>query len=45
MFWQDGEIVEATNTGKLTAAEQGRTHWFVLADEGLRYADSMARNL
>jgi hypothetical protein len=26
MFWQDGEIVEATNTGKLTAAEQGRTH-------------------
>ena len=34
--WQDGEIVKAMNTGKLTAVEQGRTSLIRYAEEGLQ---------
>ena len=33
--WQDGEIVKALNSGKLTLVEQGRTSLIRYADEGL----------
>ena len=35
-FWQDGEIVKAMNTGKITAVEQGRISLLRFADEGLQ---------
>ena len=35
-FWQDGEIVKAMNTGKITTVEQGRTSLLRYANEGLQ---------
>ncbi|HUS01657.1 MAG TPA: hypothetical protein VMY77_08015, partial [Chitinophagaceae bacterium] len=40
-FWQDGEIVKAMNTGKLTAVEQGRTSLIRFATEGLQALDTL----
>ena len=39
-FWQDGEIVKAMNTGKITTVEQGRTSLIRYANEGLLGLDS-----
>ena len=40
-YWQDGEIVKAINTGKITAVEQGRTSLIRYANEGLLALDSL----
>ena len=40
-FWQDGEIVKAMNTGKITTVEQGRTSLIRYANEGLLGLDSL----
>lgn len=38
--WQDGEIVKAMNSGKLTTVEQGRTSLIRYAEEGLQALNS-----
>jgi len=39
--WQDGEIVKAMNSGKITTVEQGRTSLIRYADEGLKALDTL----
>ena len=40
-FWQDGEIIKAMNTGKVTTVEQGRNSLIRFADEGLQTLDTL----
>jgi len=40
-YWEDGEIVKAMNTGKITSMEQARTSLIKFANEGLQTLDTL----